>query len=111
MTKAEKIIWLTALILSAVTFVYNLEPIPQENMPPQKKGEYHCLPQFQEQANKLKPRININDEIKEYKLKIKKAPSYSETWRLEIELNDLIEQYNSQIKQYNQFLQQNCNNN
>lgn len=108
MTKSEKLIWLTALILSAVVFAYNLKPMPQEKLPQLAEGEFYCLPQIQEQANKLKPKIDINAKIQEYERNVRKASSLSEAWHMEVEIKGLIEQYNRQIQQYNQFLQQNC---
>ena len=108
MTGSEKIIWLTALILSAVVFIYNLKPMPQEKQPQPTEGEFYCLPQVQEQANKLKPKIDINAKIKEYERNVRKAASLSDAWHMEVEIKGLIEQYNLQIQQYNQFLQQNC---
>ncbi len=108
MTKSEKIIWLTALVLSVGVFVYNLKAIPEEPLPILKEGEFYCLPQIQEQANKLKPNVDINHKINEYQLRIKNAYSDSDAWYAQVEMNNFIQQYNSQINKYNQFLQQNC---
>ena len=108
MKKSEKIIWTTALILGAVSLYVNIQEIPEEIQPPFKKGEFYCPAHIQEQANKLKPNINIKQTVKDYENKIKNASTSAEAWFLKEKINTVIQNYNEQIKEYNLFLQSNC---
>ena len=108
MTSTGKIIWTTAAFLAAGSLYLNLRQPPAESWPLLAEGEYMCPPQFEEEAERLRPSAELRRELDRYPELIKNASSFSEVWWLGEEAKNKSEAYNRQVEVYNDYLARHC---